>query len=173
MSKWVNRDIDYYDYMGLKDNDEDDCYVDEEDKEDIFPLEHNEEEYVEESINQPNKKLKNRKNVYSRIRRTIKGHLVRSNFEKKFANYMYNRRIRYVYEPKLRLGKNLFKPDFYLPDKKVYIECWGMNNMAAYMAKRIYKEKRYKLYHISYLSVNYRDMINGKFNKILKRAGII
>jgi hypothetical protein len=166
-----DEEFDYNEYMGLT-NEEDDCYQDTEvEYDNTLNLDNEFEEYTKPEIKVTTLKAKPR--IINRRLKTRKGDIVKSKFERSMANYLFNRGIDYVYEPKLRLGKKLFKPDFYLSENKIYIECWGMNNMALYMKRRVYKEKVYNFYNIDYLSVNYKDMKKGRYHKILRKAGII
>lgn len=161
-------------YMGLSNND--DCYPNDE------PFIDEQPEIIRVNINEQIKKYQQSKednaeppNEYDRNKRvmTRKGHTVRSKFERTVANFLFNERVNYVYEPELKLGSELFRPDFYLPNKKIYIECWGLNHLRFYMIKRIYKESIYKLFGIRYLSVDYADVKRKRLYKIFKRAGII
>lgn len=162
--------------MGI-DLSEDDCYVNEapyredEDMESELFSSLDEKETKVTTISSALKGLQSKGKA--RKIETLGGDYVRSNFEKKMANWLFNRRIRYQYEKKILLGGSLFKPDFYLPDKGVYIECWGMNNLSMYKLRRMYKESVYKLYNIRYLSVNYEDMKKRNFSKIFRKAGLL
>ncbi len=58
------------------------------------------------------------------------GHIVKSKSERDIDNYLYDKKIAHAYEKKLYyLDENQQKqeltPDFYLPDKDIYIEHWG------------------------------------------------
>jgi len=44
------------------------------------------------------------------------------------ASYFDKKKIKYIYEKKLKLPSGLIKPDFYLPEFDVYVEYWGKWN---------------------------------------------
>jgi len=51
---------------------------------------------------------------------------VRSQSEKKIANWLTDQEIKFVYEKPLKLGKVTLHPDFYLVESDVYLEYWGL-----------------------------------------------
>ena len=54
------------------------------------------------------------------------GHVVKSKSEREIDNYLYNNNIRHTYEKKIRMFDGTpIHPDFYLPDRDIYIEHWG------------------------------------------------
>ena len=63
---------------------------------------------------------------------TLRGEVVRSRSEKVIADYFSRSGIRYVYEaPAMtRWGfRRISRPDFYLPDYRVYVEYWGLASL--------------------------------------------
>ena len=71
--------------------------------------------------------------------RTTDGHYVRSRAELAIDNWLYMQGIVHAYERKLPIEEDVYC-DFYLPDKKVYIEYWGMEKDPKYAARK--EEKR-------------------------------
>lgn len=53
---------------------------------------------------------------------SLKGDKVRSKSEQFIADWLYRNSIDYVYESKLTIGKASFRPDFYIPEAKIYLE---------------------------------------------------
>lgn len=68
------------------------------------------------------------------------GHYVRSRGEKIIDDFLYKNRIVHAYENKICFEEN-YLYDFYLPEKDVYIEFWGIENNENYIKNR--KEKQY------------------------------
>lgn len=84
-----------------------------------------------------NKEIKNKAGV-----------LVRSLSEKIVSDELYDRGIRYQYEPTVPYLKENgeigeLHPDFYLPDYDLYLEHWGIENNIKYESSRQFKEKIY------------------------------
>lgn len=70
---------------------------------------------------------------------TLGGEVVQSGPERRIADFLHKRGIRYVYEMQLAGAT----PDFYLPDFHIIIEHWGMDH-AKYREKRMMKAKLYR-----------------------------
>ncbi len=63
---------------------------------------------------------------------TLKGEVVKSYGEMDIANFLYENGIRYEYEKEYEIDtrtaeKAMYYPDFYLPDYRIYIEYFGIN----------------------------------------------
>ena len=70
---------------------------------------------------------------------------VRSKSEKKIANWLTDHGIEFVYEKRLRLGKQTVRPDFYLISHQVYLEFWGLiDSDPHYRASHAKKVKLYE-----------------------------
>lgn len=69
------------------------------------------------------------------------GHVVRSNYERAFDNYLHYNGLEHEYEPRLPVDKR-YASDFLVGD--VYVEIWGVVNNSKYEERRI---KKTKLYH--------------------------
>lgn len=74
--------------------------------------------------------------------RAADGHFVRSRAEMLIDNWLYEKRIIHAYEKRVPIEEELLS-DFYLPEGKVYIEFWGMENDPTYRER---KEKKRALY---------------------------
>ena len=87
---------------------------------------------------------------------------VRSKGEKQIANFLTEHGISFKYEPRLKLGKQKIRPDFYLPRYEVYIEFWGpINDDANYQLAACLKQALYRFYRIKVISVypcNLKDL---------------
>jgi DNA helicase IV len=59
---------------------------------------------------------------------TLSGVKVRSKLERKVANYLFSKRIRFEYESPVLFAEVVFRPDFYLPEIDAYIEVLGLWN---------------------------------------------
>lgn len=57
-----------------------------------------------------------------RALKTLRGEFVRSVDERYIADFLYLQGIRYDYEPKYPHSRELYFPDFYLPDYQIYFE---------------------------------------------------
>ena len=62
--------------------------------------------------------------------------------EEKLLQFRYN--IHYEYEPTLRLGNKLVKPDFYLTKQEAYAEYWTLVSKADYAEKMRWKQNLYQ-----------------------------
>lgn len=100
---------------------------------------------------------------------TRRGEVVRSDSERRIADYFANNGIRYEYEkPAMnRWGlRRISRPDFYLPDYGVYVEYWGLVNLPNNSARNRYERTlRWKMaqYHkngIKFLSLYPSDLQN-------------
>src|SRR5437773_7984130 len=77
--------------------------------------------------------------------KTKTGIRVRSKIEKIIADFLFEKRIRFSYEPVVTVGGWRFRPDFYLPDHDVFYEHFGFGPEAeAYQRGAAAKIARYK-----------------------------
>lgn len=53
---------------------------------------------------------------------TLKGEKVRSKSEQFIADWLFRNNIDYKYEKSVRIGKNTFHPDFFIPSANIYLE---------------------------------------------------
>jgi len=84
------------------------------------------------------------------------GIFVRSKGEQEIANFLFEQKIHFDYEPKLKMGSKVIHPDFYLKDKDIYIEFFGMNTpryrISTWWKKREYRKNGLKLIPLSFKS---------------------
>ncbi|MFL1706257.1 helicase IV [Campylobacter sp. MOP7] len=76
------------------------------------------------------------------------GDMVKSRAELVIANWLFYRRVKFIYEKKANANQRVIS-DFYLVDYDVYIEFWGLETPAYLKRKKkkikIYKKNRLKL----------------------------
>lgn len=85
------------------------------------------------------------KKEYGKLSRTLRGEIVKSQSEKQIADYFYTNRINYRYESQANTDLSAFrdkisKPDFYLLDYSVYVEFWGLIDVADSEQRTKYRE---------------------------------
>ena len=98
--------------------------------------------------------------IFGIVSKTLKGEIVRSKSEKKIADFLFRYNIKYEYEPTLKLGNNLVKPDFYLPKKGIYVEFWGLVSKADYAERMEWKMNLYQQFQVKILSLFQDDLYN-------------
>jgi len=96
------------------------------------------------------------------------------------ASYFDKKRIKYIYERAVKVGKDTLHPDFYLPEFDVYVEYWGRwSNDFEYRKERRHKKLLYEKYHYSLIelfpdnlcSINQLDWkFTERLLKILKKG---
>jgi len=105
--------------------------------------------------------------------RTRDGHYVRSRAEAMIDDWLYISGLVHAYERKLPIEEDVYS-DFYLPDGKVYIEFWGMENEPAYLRRKGIKQLIYKKYDYNLIELTDSDIMNldDVLPKVLLRFGI-
>ena len=64
----------------------------------------------------------------AKAKRTEDGTAVQSQGERRIADYLSLKGVRYVYDERYRMAGDVrIRPDFYLPEFDLYIEYWGMD----------------------------------------------
>ena len=92
------------------------------------------------------------------------GHIVRSKSERDIDNYLFDNRIFHVYEKKFDVdGEDTIKPDFYLPQKDIYIEHWGLDS-EKYQKEKQYKLNVYRKHNVTVICTYEDDMDDFEFN---------
>lgn len=91
--------------------------------------------------------------------RTTDWHFVRSRAEMIIDDWLYNNWIVHAYEKKLPVEEELYS-DFYIPEKKVYLEFWGMEENTKYKERKIKKIEIYKKYNINIIELDNWDLEN-------------
>ena len=96
--------------------------------------------------------LKAGKNPLTRHIKTKQGFLVRSDGERKIANWLFDRKISAFYEVKTLFLDGFFcTPDFWLPKFKTYIEFYG--GYPGSWKKKVLKNKLYIKYKLKVISI--------------------
>lgn len=91
--------------------------------------------------------------------RSADGHFVRSKAEMLIDNWLYMAEIVHAYERKLPIEEDVYC-DFYIPTGKVYIEYWGYENEAKYLARKQQKLEIYQKYGFNLIELNDVDVQN-------------
>ncbi|WP_316807116.1 hypothetical protein [Pedobacter agri] len=91
--------------------------------------------------------------------RTKDGHFVRSKAEVIIDNTLYDYGLVHAYEKKVPIDEELYT-DFYLPNGKVYIEFWGMENDPKYLERKKIKLEIYKKYDLKLIELDESDISN-------------
>ncbi len=91
--------------------------------------------------------------------RSTDGHSVRSKAEMLIDNWLYMAEIVHAYERKLPIEEEVYC-DFYIPTGKVYIEYWGYENDAKYLARKVEKIAIYKKYGFNLIELQDEDVQN-------------
>ncbi len=99
--------------------------------------------------------------------RTRDGHYVRSRAEAMIDDWLYISGLVHAYERKLPVEEDVYS-DFYLPQAKVYIEFWGMENEEAYLKRKRIKKEVYEKYTYNLIELTDSDIMN--LDDILPRA---
>ena len=94
---------------------------------------------------------------------TVRGEFVRSPGEARIANFLFNKGIRYEYEPYI-CG---FRPDFYLPDYRVIIEYWGITHNLEYDERRYRKTAAYRA--AGFALINLESVDYSRLEDVLMR----
>ncbi len=107
----------------------------------------------------PEPKQDDMRTKYEAKFRTKDGHYVRSKAEVMVDNWLYTEEFAHAYERKLPVEEDVYC-DFYLPQGKVYIEYWGMENNAKYVQRKQVKKSIYQRYNFKLIELNEDDIKN-------------
>ena len=78
------------------------------------------------------------------------GHVVKSKSERDIDNYFFENKIAHAYEKALTIDGETFHPDFFLPEKRIYVEHWGYDESnAEYTRMKQYKLAKYEAARIT------------------------
>jgi len=91
---------------------------------------------------------------------------VRSNYEKRCAEYLYQNNIEFLYEPLMLLSGRQFRPDFYLPEYDLFLEICGYNHMPYYRDRIILKRQIYDKHKMSAIFIDYDG--KGSLEKLVR-----
>lgn len=84
---------------------------------------------------------------------TTDGHFVRSRGELLIDNWLYTQSLVHAYERRLPIAEEVFC-DFYLPNGRVYIEYWGLENQPKYADRMEKKKAIYAQHEFRLISLN-------------------
>ncbi|RLA21781.1 MAG: hypothetical protein DRQ61_07930 [Gammaproteobacteria bacterium] len=96
---------------------------------------------------------------YVAMHRATDGHFVRSKAEMLIDNWLYMAEIAHAYERKLPVEEEVYS-DFYVPRGKVYIEFWGYDNNAKYLARKQKKQAIYQKYNFNLIELTDEEVLN-------------
>ncbi|MDD3343926.1 MAG: hypothetical protein PHR87_10160 [Sulfurospirillaceae bacterium] len=107
------------------------------------------------------------------IHRTKDRHFVRSKAEMIIDNRLYSENIVRAYEKMLLIQENIYS-DFYLPQGKVYIEFWGLENDPKYNVRKEQKKEIYKKYNVNLIELTDKEIakLDDVFPRMLMTYGI-
>jgi len=104
---------------------------------------------------------------------TDSGVNVRSQYEKTCADYLFENKITFQYEPLLLLGGRQFRPDFYLPEHNLFIEICGYNHMPFYRDRVTEKQRVYRRQKLNVIFIRHSgrgsliDKLKDELNRYL------
>jgi hypothetical protein len=110
-----------------------------------------------------------RRKTYGGLVQTSRGETVRSNSERRIADYFFANNIDYVYEREARSSGDrhrISRPDFFLPRYGVYVEYWGLLNVGdsslrtRYEGSMKWKMAQYQKNNIRFISIYPKDLDN-------------
>lgn len=90
-----------------------------------------------------------KKHTYS----TKSGNFVRSKGECEIADFLFDQKIEFLYEPTVPLEERWNHPDFYLRQYNVFIEFFGWENDKKYDEKSRIKKKTFEKLHLNLISL--------------------
>jgi len=91
--------------------------------------------------------------------RTKDGHWVRSRAEIIIDDALYYYEVPHAYERKIPIEEEIYS-DFYLPQGKVYIEFWGLENDERYLERKKVKIDIYRKYNLSLIQLDDKPIIS-------------
>lgn len=103
--------------------------------------------------------LNNFRDKFEAKHRTKDGHFVRSRAEVIIDDTLYDYGLVHAYEKKVPIEEELYT-DFYLPNGKVYIEYWGLENDPKYAERKKNKIEIYQKYGLKLIELNDDDISN-------------
>lgn len=92
-------------------------------------------------------------------KRTSDGHYVRSRAELLIDNFFYRNGLVHAYEKKVNIDEQMYC-DFYLPEKKIFIEFWGMEENQKYLNRKKIKLELYANNNFNLIELRGKDLEN-------------
>lgn len=101
------------------------------------------------------------------------GHRVRSRAELVIDDWLYQHRIVHAYERMLPVEEAIVC-DFWLPESRVYIEYWGMEQDPEYAARKREKKSVYQKYEMRLVEVGDQELksLEDHLPRLLRRFGV-
>ena len=131
--------------------------------------------YEEEAINKaPTYDTDEFRKKHEAKYRTQDGHRVRSRAEAMIDDYLYNNGVAHAYERRLPGIDDEVISDFYIPEGKVFIEFWGMEENEKYQERKKKKLAIYADNNFNLIELNDKDIetIDDVLPRKLKKFGI-
>lgn len=106
--------------------------------------------------------------------RTQDGHRVRSRAEAMIDDYLYNNGVAHAYERRLPGIDEEVISDFYIPEGKVFIEFWGMEENEKYQERKKKKLEIYADNNFNLIELKDKDIetIDDVLPRKLKKFGV-
>jgi hypothetical protein len=119
-----------------------------------------------------------RKKKFETRLKTRSGVQVRSQLERKCADYLYDSGIEFRYEPLMLLGGRQFRPDFYLPAHNLFLEICGYNHMPFYRdrlrkKREVYSANGLNVYFIECSKNSELESHLWKLGKFLEKKSLV
>ena len=105
--------------------------------------------------------------------RTQDGHRVRSRAELVIDDWLYHHRLVHAYERRLPVEENAVC-DFWLPQGRVYIEYWGMEQNEAYAERKRTKKALYAKYEMNLIELGDEELksLDDHLPRMLRKFNI-
>ena len=105
---------------------------------------------------------------------TGSGVKVRSKYEKKCADFLFENKIEFQYEPLILLAGKQYRPDFYLPALNLFIEICGYNHMPFYVDRTSFKKQLYEKHNLKaiFIYFNGKGSLEEELRKSLTAYGL-
>lgn len=89
---------------------------------------------------------------------SLDGHQPKNQAEQKICNWLYLHHICYAYNR--TVDNNELYCSFYLPERKIYIDYFGLNNIEASLSANLEKKKYYQQHGLSFIELHDEDIQN-------------
>lgn len=103
--------------------------------------------------------------INKKLKKTQDGHLVKSEFEIKVDDILYNNNIVHAYNIKVdEITERTVMCDWFIPvltDKGIYIELWGVKGDEKYNKNKREKIELYKKHNLKLIEIEYDELKNN------------
>ncbi len=115
-----------------------------------------------------------RKRRFEPVLATESGVKVRSQYEKRCADYLFSNKIEFLYEPLMLLGGRQFRPDFFLPEYNLFLEICGYDHMPFYRDHTAHKQQIYGKQELRSVFLHYKgkSSLETKIRTELVKFGV-